>query len=69
MAPLDSPDWHGFFRIAHMGHLNPHMVLGALASVQAGMAALGIPFRRGGLDAATEVIAQATRRGELAMAV
>lgn len=68
MAPLGSPDWHGFFRIAHMGHLNPHMVLGALASVQAGMAALGIPFRAGGLDAATQVIADATRRGDLAMA-
>ena len=68
MAPQDSPDWHGFFRLAHMGHLNPHMVLGALGSLQAGMAALGIPFRRGGLDAAVELIADATRRGELALA-
>jgi alanine-glyoxylate transaminase/serine-glyoxylate transaminase/serine-pyruvate transaminase len=61
MAPLDSPDWHGFFRIAHMGHVNPHMVLGALASVQAGMTAMGIPHRPGGLDAAAQVIADATR--------
>lgn len=68
MAPLDSPDWHGFFRLAHMGHLNPHMVLGALGSVQTGLVALGIPFRRGGLDAAGEVIADATRRGDLALA-
>jgi alanine-glyoxylate transaminase/serine-glyoxylate transaminase/serine-pyruvate transaminase len=62
MAPLDSHDWHGLFRIAHMGHLNPHMVLGALASVQAGMLALGIPHRDGGLEAATAVIADATRQ-------
>lgn len=47
----------GFFRIGHMGHVNAHMVLGVLASIDAGMKALQIPHGRGALDAAAEVIA------------
>jgi len=55
MAENDDPAWHGYFRFAHMGHVNSHMVLGALASVQAGMQALGIPYGPGALDAAAEL--------------
>jgi len=47
------------FRIGHMGWLNPPMLLGALAAAQAGLSACGIPFGKGGLDAAAEVIARA----------
>jgi len=47
------------FRIGHMGHLNPPMVLGGLATLQAGLTACGIPFGAGALDAASAIIAQA----------
>jgi len=56
MAEPDSPDWHGFFRFGHMGHVNAHMVLGLLGSVEAGMRALEIPCGKGALEAAAEVI-------------
>jgi alanine-glyoxylate transaminase/serine-glyoxylate transaminase/serine-pyruvate transaminase len=42
-----------------MGHVNAHMVLGVLASLQAGMAALQIPHGPTGLEAAMKVIAEA----------
>ena len=47
-----------FLRIGHMGHVNTHMVMGVLAGLQAGMAALQIPHGAGGLDAAVQVIAE-----------
>ncbi len=40
------------FRIGHMGHLNPHMLLGTLACVEAGLEALQIPHGKGGVSAA-----------------
>jgi alanine-glyoxylate transaminase/serine-glyoxylate transaminase/serine-pyruvate transaminase len=58
MAPPGDPAGDGYFRFGHMGHLNAHMVLGMLSSVQAGMAALGIAHGSGGLDAATAVVAK-----------
>lgn len=58
MSTEDDPKGDGFFRFGHMGHVNAHMVLGMLASVQAGMTAIGVPFGPGGIDAAAEVIAQ-----------
>jgi alanine-glyoxylate transaminase/serine-glyoxylate transaminase/serine-pyruvate transaminase len=48
-----------YLRIGHMGHVNAHMVLGVLASLQAGMAALQIPHGPTGLEAAVKVIAEA----------
>lgn len=59
MADPDDPAWHGFFRMGHMGHVNAHMVLGMLGSVEAGLAALDIPHGRGGLSAAARVVAGA----------
>ena len=47
------------FRIGHMGHLNPPMVLGALATIDAGLKALNIPHGDGALAAASKVIAVA----------
>lgn len=56
MAPPDSEERHGYFRIGHMGHVNAHMVLGLLGSVEAGLSALNIPHRAGGVQAAVSVI-------------
>jgi hypothetical protein len=43
-AELASEEYLGgdsVFRIGHMGHLNPPMVLGALATIESGLTALG----------------------------
>ncbi len=47
------------FRIGHMGHLNPPMLLGALATIEAGLAACGIAHAPGGVTAAARTIADA----------
>lgn len=57
MGTTDDPGGDGFLRVAHMGHVNAHMTLGVLAAMQAGMAALDIPYGPGALDAAARVIA------------
>ena len=41
-------------RIAHMGHVNAPMVLGTLGVVETGLAALGLPHGRGGVQAAID---------------
>lgn len=56
-APGEQED--GLFRIAHMGHLDPPMLLGALATVEAGLVACGVPHGRGGVEAAARVVAEA----------
>ncbi|MEH7826614.1 pyridoxal-phosphate-dependent aminotransferase family protein [Gemmobacter denitrificans] len=58
MAAPDDPAWHGFLRVAHMGHVNAHMTLGALAVMQAGLIALDIPHGLGALEAAARVVAR-----------
>ena len=60
MATPEDPDCTGFLRVAHMGHVNAHMTLGALAVMEAGMIALNIPHGQGGLAAAARVVAGAT---------
>ncbi len=57
MAAPSDPAYHGFLRVAHMGHVNAHMTLGVLAVMEAGMRALGIPHGPGALVAAAEVVA------------
>ncbi|HEX2256863.1 MAG TPA: aminotransferase, partial [Afifellaceae bacterium] len=47
------------FRIAHMGYVNAPMVLGTLGAVEMGLAALGVPHRRGGVQAAVDYMAEA----------
>jgi alanine-glyoxylate transaminase/serine-glyoxylate transaminase/serine-pyruvate transaminase len=49
------------FRIGHMGHLNPPMVLGSLATVEAALKTMGAPLGGSGIDAAIAVIAEALR--------
>ena len=59
MALPSDPEWHGFLRVAHMGHVNAHMTLGVLAVMESGLLALNIPHGPGALDAAARVIAAA----------
>ena len=54
-VPRVDPD--SIFRIGHMGHLNPPMLLGTLATIEAGFQSLGIPYGAGGVAAAGAVIA------------
>ena len=61
MAAADDPAYHGFLRVAHMGHVNAHMTLGALAVMEAGLVALSIPHQPGGIVAAAGVVADAER--------
>jgi alanine-glyoxylate transaminase/serine-glyoxylate transaminase/serine-pyruvate transaminase len=53
-APGIDPE--GLFRIGHMGHLNPHMLLGTLATIEAGLGALGIARGPGAVEAAAQAI-------------
>lgn len=46
-----------YFRVGHMGHVNAHMIMGALGTIQSGLIALDIPHGHGALDAAAAVIA------------
>ena len=50
------------FRIAHMGHLNPPMILGTLGAAEAALRAFGAPIASG-LGAAAAVIAEALPAG------
>jgi alanine-glyoxylate transaminase/serine-glyoxylate transaminase/serine-pyruvate transaminase len=59
MAEGSDPAWHGFLRVGHMGHVNAHMVLGALSVMEAGLCALDISHGPGALDAAARVVAGA----------
>jgi len=60
LGGVEGPDAQkeDFLRIGHMGHVNAHMVLGVIANLQAGMAALQIPHGPTGLEAAVNVIAE-----------
>ena len=49
------------FRIAHMGHINAPMVLGTLAVIELGFAALGIFHGRGGVQAAIEYLSETVK--------
>jgi alanine-glyoxylate transaminase/serine-glyoxylate transaminase/serine-pyruvate transaminase len=48
----------GLFRIGHMGHLNPPMILGTLATIETAMQALDLPHGRGALEAAAGALAK-----------
>lgn len=57
MAESNDPQWHGFFRVGHMGHVNSHMVMGVLGSIDAALKSLKISHGGGALDAASGYIA------------
>ncbi|MDA8586354.1 aminotransferase class V-fold PLP-dependent enzyme [Rhodobacteraceae bacterium] len=58
MAEPGAPEWHNFFRLGHMGHVNAQMILGALATIEAGLIAVDIPHASGGVVKAAKVIAE-----------
>ena len=45
------------FRIGHLGHFNELMLCGTLAGVEMGLAAAGVPHRKGGVQAALDYLA------------
>ena len=46
------------FRIGHMGAFNDLMLAGSLAGVEMGLARTGVPFRKGGVQAALDLLAE-----------
>lgn len=46
-----------YFRIGHMGHVNAHMIMGVVGTIEAGLCALDIPHGSGALQAAAQEIA------------
>ena len=48
------------FRIGHLGDFNDLMLMGTLSGVELGLAACGVPFRRGGVAAALDALAGPT---------
>jgi alanine-glyoxylate transaminase/serine-glyoxylate transaminase/serine-pyruvate transaminase len=46
------------FRIGHLGYFNDLMLCGTLAGVEMGLEVAGVPHRNGGIQAATEYLAQ-----------
>ncbi len=40
------------FRIGHMGHVNEPMILGTLGTIEMALSRMGVPFGRGGVEAA-----------------
>ena len=57
MGTEEDPDSTGFFRIGHMGHLNPNMTLGLLGSIEVGFEHLAISRGKGAVESAAKVIA------------
>lgn len=51
------------FRIGHMGHLSPPMLLGTLASIDAGLKALNIAHGQSALSAASQSISDSIVKG------
>jgi alanine-glyoxylate transaminase / serine-glyoxylate transaminase / serine-pyruvate transaminase len=49
------------FRVAHMGHINAPMVLGALGVIETGLRALGISHGVGGVQAAVEYLGDSVK--------
>lgn len=58
---LTEPDQarDALFRVGHMGHLDPVMLLGTLATIEAGLIACRIPHGAGAVEAAARVVAAA----------
>ena len=54
------------FRIGHMGDINEPFMLGALASVEATLQLMGIPYEKGGVTAAIDYLADTAGKAERA---
>ena len=62
MAEADTSEWDHFFRLGHMGHVNAQMILGALATIEAGLKAVDLPHASGGVERAAQVIADESKK-------
>jgi len=51
------------FRIGHLGYFNELMLCGTLSGVEMGLEVAGIPHRKGGIQAATDYLAQTAAKG------
>lgn len=58
MAEMNDPEINSYFRIGHMGHLNAHMLLGTLSSVQAGLINFEIPHGNNAIENAALICTQ-----------
>ena len=58
MSTPQDPNASGAFRIGHMGHINPNMLLGLLGSIEAGLEAIGYNCGQGALVAATKELSK-----------
>jgi alanine-glyoxylate transaminase/serine-glyoxylate transaminase/serine-pyruvate transaminase len=56
------------FRIGHLGDTNELTILGALAGVEMGLEIAGIPYRKGGVQAAMDYLAQVFRPTDMRIA-
>jgi alanine-glyoxylate transaminase / serine-glyoxylate transaminase / serine-pyruvate transaminase len=51
--------WKGkIFRVGHLGDFNDLMLAGTLSGIEMGLAVSGVPFNRGGVTAALELLAR-----------
>ena len=48
------------FRIGHLGDFNDLMLCGTLCGVEMGLESAGVPYKKGGVDAAMAYLATAT---------
>jgi alanine-glyoxylate transaminase/serine-glyoxylate transaminase/serine-pyruvate transaminase len=62
LAPPASPEWHGHFRLGHMGHVNGQMIMGLLGGIETGLQALKLPHGAGALSAAAQALAGGVQR-------
>jgi alanine-glyoxylate transaminase/serine-glyoxylate transaminase/serine-pyruvate transaminase len=51
------------FRIGHLGYFNELMLCGTLSGVEMGLEVAGVPHRKGGVQAATDYLAQTAAKG------
>jgi alanine-glyoxylate transaminase/serine-glyoxylate transaminase/serine-pyruvate transaminase len=52
------------FRIGHLGDFNDLSLMGTLSGVEMGLELAAVPFRKGGVLAATEYLAQQARKSQ-----
>ena len=48
------------FRIGHLGDFNDLMLCGTLCGVEMGLSQFGVPFKKGGVDAAMEYLGRSS---------
>jgi alanine-glyoxylate transaminase/serine-glyoxylate transaminase/serine-pyruvate transaminase len=57
-----------YFRIGHLGDTNDLTIMGALAGTEMALALAGVPFKKGGVQAAMDYIVEARSQAQRAAA-